>query len=135
MLNHRGSGSGSEEVITDMDPEHWIVPSLFCLVVFIWNLPVLKSFSIIKFFYIYTEFFSNNFWQISIIWKHWSQMCHKKVKKLKTSFVNVYEINFVSFPFFKKGKAIEPQRQNILHLAVSFVGQFYGFPNIETALL
>jgi hypothetical protein len=62
-------------------------------------------------------------------------MCHKKVKKLKTSFVNVYEINFVSFPFFKKGKAIEPKRQNILHLAVSFVGQFYGFPNIETALL
>jgi hypothetical protein len=67
-------------------------------------------------------------------------MCHKKVKKLKTSFVNVYEINFVStfgpwFPFFKKGKAIEPKRQNIVHLAVSFVGQFYGFPNIETALL
>jgi hypothetical protein len=37
--------------------------------------------------------------------------------------------------FSKKGKAIEPKRQNILHLAVSFVGQFYGFPNIETALL
>ncbi len=39
------------------------------------------------------------------------------------------------FSFFQKFKAIDPKRHNILHLAVSFVGQFYGFTNTETALL
>jgi hypothetical protein len=35
FLKNFGSGSGLVEVITDLDPVHWIVPSLFCLVVYI----------------------------------------------------------------------------------------------------